>query len=390
MADQARVRVGDNLYRKGAVYYAAAVPPGKRHLRFKSLGVTTKARAKELLPAAVAEIRGGRSAAGEQLGSNATVGALLDAYLQHKQRTVSERTYRDSYLPAAQLHLKPWFAENCPVAARVTPEVLIDWHTDQIDAEAATWTIKARWTVLTGALTFGVRRQVLAANPADALERGERPAAGDAAKRFLTDPEMRQLVDAAHTPRWRLLILVLLFAGLRLSEALGLRWQDIDFDEGVIHVREQLRRRADKDGGWLKELKTGAGRRDVVMMDALAFALRRYQPADAHPAHPVIATITGQHVTQRNATREFARAVSYSGLHGVTPHALRHTFASMLVHQTKGADVAFVADQLGHADPSITLRVYAKLFRAARSRDDARRMLDAEFGTIVSAEVHGA
>lgn len=386
------VRVGDNLYRKGDVYYAAAVPPGgKRHLAFKSLKTTKKLRAKELLPDALKELRLGRpTTAGDELGPRSSMAQVLDAYLEHKRRTVGERTVDDSYEPAVRLHLKPFFAVHCRLAAHVQPQHLTDWHTEQIESGDSPWSIKGRWSVLVGALKFAVRKGVIAANPVDRLEPGERPAAGEPRHRFLTDAEIRELIDAPRKIRWRLLILLMVFAGLRISEALGLRWHDIDFDEGLIRVRHQLRRKRcakpkPGDTEWLKALKTENGRRDVVLMDAVARLLRKYKLASAHskPSSPVFATKSGRHVTQRNATREFTRAVGYTDLEGVTPHVLRHTFASILVHMTEGRDVAFVADQMGHADPSITLRLYAKLFRSVRSKNEARQALDNEFGEMV-------
>ena len=84
------VRVGDNVYRKGDVYYAAAVPPGKPHLAFKT---TKKLRAKELLSDALKELRLGRpTTAGDELGPRSSMAEVLDAYLEHKRRTVGERT----------------------------------------------------------------------------------------------------------------------------------------------------------------------------------------------------------------------------------------------------------------------------------------------------------
>ena len=61
----------------------------------------------------------------------------------------------------------------------------------------------------------------------------------------------------------------------------------------------------------------------------------------------------------------------------VTPHALRHTYASMLIAQ--GRDPVYVADQLGHSTPVITLRTYAHLFRAAQQEATARDELEAAY-----------
>jgi hypothetical protein len=80
-------------------------------------------------------------------------------------------------------------------------------------------------------------------------------------------------------------------------------------------------------------------------------------------------TIGHRNLSSRGLTRASDRA----GLEGVTFHVLRHTFASILIDQ--GHDVVFVSRQLGHANPAITLKVYAHLFDAERHADEARARL---------------
>lgn len=64
-----------------------------------------------------------------------------------------------------------------------------------------------------------------------------------------------------------------------------------------------------------------------------------------------------------------------------TLHDLRDSFASMLI--ATGLDVVFVSRQLGHVDPTVTLRVYADLFDRARHADTARAAFEASYGTIL-------
>ncbi len=96
------------------------------------------------------------------------------------------------------------------------------------------------------------------------------------------------------------------------------------------------------------------------------------------PSDPVFSTSSGTSMSARNAGRALTRIAKAAELDHVTPHALRHTFASLLVAQ--GRDPVFVADQLGHSSPAITLRVYAHLFRAAKQANDARNELEAAYG----------
>ena len=64
-------------------------------------------------------------------------------------------------------------------------------------------------------------------------------------------------------------------------------------------------------------------------------------------------------------------------------HDLRHTFASLLIAQR--ADVVFVSRQMGHANPAITLSVYAHLFDGARHASQARDALEAGFGLVLTS-----
>ena len=75
-----------------------------------------------------------------------------------------------------------------------------------------------------------------------------------------------------------------------------------------------------------------------------------------------------------------AKAADSAGLDGVTFHALRHTFASILIAQ--GRDPVFVSRQLGHTNAAITLRVYAHLFDAERHAREAREGLESEYGAF--------
>jgi hypothetical protein len=85
----------------------------------------------------------------------------------------------------------------------------------------------------------------------------------------------------------------------------------------------------------------------------------------------------------------FHDARKTAGLNDVTFHALRHTFASILIAQDR--DVQFVSRQLGHTKTSTTWDTYVHLFEARRHAQDARDALEAEYGDMLNGvEVEGA
>ena len=219
---------------------------------------------------------------------------------------------------------------------------------------------------------------MLAANPADRLTASERPKPGSGRRRFLDKHEMQRLLDSA-PDRYRVALECGLFSGLRLSELLGLVWGDVDLRGDTIRVRYQMGR-----DGKRRAVKTAAGRRGVILMRELAGELRRLRVSSPFSTDTdlVFCSATGATIGHRNLTgRGLEKAAKRAGLTGVTFHVLRHTFASILIAQ--GRDPVFVSRQLGHANPAITLKVYAHLFDAARHAQEAREQLEAEYGSLL-------
>ena len=179
-----------------------------------------------------------------------------------------------------------------------------------------------------------------------------------------------------------------MFTGLRQSEALGLRWADVDFDAGLIHVRGQLSHGRE----FVETGETAASRREVVLMPSLAKLMREHKAASRFSQEHdfVFAAATGRPPSHRNTSRRgFEVARDGAGLDGLDGrprfrwHDMRHCFASILIGQ--GRDARYVAAQLGHAKASITLDTYAHLFDRQRHADETRAALEAGYGSTLEA-----
>jgi integrase len=169
---------------------------------------------------------------------------------------------------------------------------------------------------------------------------------------------------------WRPLISFLIFTGLRITEALNVKWEDIDLEAGTVTVG-------------VSKTRAGTGR-SVILIPALASTLRRHRLRSHYSASEsyVFPNAKGE-MGDRNyiLAKVLKPATKAAGVTEVTLHELRHTFASILIGQ--GFDVTFVADQLGHSDPGITLKVYAKLYDPAQRRNEAREKLQTAFGGLL-------
>lgn len=186
----------------------------------------------------------------------------------------------------------------------------------------------------------------------------------------------------AHVSGDRLEALWLLAAttGLRRSELLGLRWRDVG--EGELKVRQvfvsygKLRT--------FKEPKTATSRRTVPLSASAVAALKAHhtrQSAErlaAGPAHQdrdlVFADEIGDPLSPDMISATFRRLAKDAGLPRLTPHGLRHSFAT--IGLDCGADVLDVAAMLGHSSPAITQAIYQhtrteRLQRAADAIGDA-------------------
>lgn len=148
-------------------------------------------------------------------------------------------------------------------------------------------------------------------------------------------------------------MITLVAAGLRISEACGLRVEDVDFLRRTLRIRQQRR-----PSGEFGQLKTGCSRRDIpaddTLLDALAEQIRRWPRHDGL----VFSSSSGRPLTKAIAGHEFDAiepAVGFS----VSPHSLRHYFGASLI--SRGVSVVAVSSWLGHSSPEITYRVYAYL-----------------------------
>jgi integrase len=365
------------LYRSARTYIACATPPGGRQAVWKTLGEVGLMEARRLRDEFVVQTRRTTPAA---RSIRTTFGELAVEWLADQDHRVSVGDLQPRTLEIYELGLRCHALPE--LGARqiraITPDDLVAWHRRRQAEGYAPDSIHAWWTPLRLVLGHAVRGGVIEASPADKLMAHERPKPGAGRQRFLTRVEMQRLLATARSP-YRLAIATGLFAGLRVGEALGLVWNDIDPAGETIHVRTQMSRQGERRG-----LKTAAARRDVILMPQLAEELRKQRADSAFAGDDdlVFATTAGRTIGHRNLTaRGLDRASGEAGLTGVTFHVLRHTFASLLIAQ--GRDPVFVSRQLGHANPAITLRVYAHLFDAARHGHDARRGLEADYRDLL-------
>jgi integrase len=241
----------------------------------------------------------------------------------------------------------------------------------------------ARMTLVTlnQVCRFAVRRGWLADNPVAKLEPAEKPRRTRQPVSILEGDDLARVLTKAGS--YRVLFEFLAYTGLRIGEALGLCWADIDFDSELVRVHRQLSRQREH-----RPLKTEAGRREVILAASVVKLLREHWLASSYktPDAFVFANTLGRPLDYRDVGKGFRSAVERSGVSAagrLSLHSLRHGFASLLI--AKGLNVVFVSRQLGHANPTITLGTYAHLFERADHAQSARAALQAGYAVMAKS-----
>ena len=157
---------------------------------------------------------------------------------------------------------------------------------------------------------------------------------------ILSKEEIESLISATKNINHRLIIQVGYSAGLRISEIINLKWSDIDFDRNIIH------------------LKRAKGKKDRIVMLSQKVKESLLTLNERKQGFVFITNRNGKY-TQRTIQKIIENAAKKAGIiKKVTPHTLRHSFATHLLEN--GTDIRYIKDLLGHSNISTTL-IYTKV-----------------------------
>lgn len=292
-------------------------------------------------------------------GAAATFADLAELWLRSNRhiKTSSRRTYEIQL--RCQIH--PHIGSHN--AATLTTEQIANLVWSLADSGYSPVTIQNAYLLVKAVLDHGIRQQLLNTNPAALLPARERPRIGKSRARTLNAAEINALLRTAREP-YKTIFTLAIFSGLRSGEVRGLQWHDIDFANDRIQVRRQAQ------NGQLVPPKTANAARTVALLEPLKHALAIYKATqDARGSgsnSDLLFQANGKPFRSARlwytlrATAERAGIQQHPDEPPLRFHDLRHTCASILI--ASRADIAFIAQQLGHASPATTLQTYAHLF----------------------------
>jgi integrase len=303
------------------------------------------------------------------LPSSITVGELLQSWLA----TVASATVKPqslaAYTRAIEKHLIPGL--GAIPAQKLTPARVQAFYAEKLAGGTGARTMQVCHQRLSQALEWAVRMGDLSRNVCKLVD----PPKAQRKELAIWAPEQaRAFLDCAG--EWEPLFHVLLSTGMRKGEALGLRWQDVDWERGTVTIRQTvviLNSRPTIQAS----PKTKAGRRTVQLdPDTIAILKRHRAAQNEHRLSIgplwedhglVFPNLFGRPLHPDNLTHTYYGILKASGVPRIRIHDMRHSHASWLL--LAGQPVHTVSERLGHARPSITLDLYAHTM--ANSQDEA-------------------
>jgi integrase len=313
-----------------------------------------------------------------------SVAQYLRGWLENVAKPNTRPKTFTSYEYITREHLIP--ALGGKMLAKLGPQNVREFMKARTDSGLSAKTVKHFRDTLRCALNVAVRDCVLARNAAALVKP---PRGTPRALSVLTQVQARQFLEAAHGCRLEALFSVAICIGLREAEALGVRWEDVDFQTGTINVRYQLQRINGKLQ--LTQPKTEKSQRAIPMPAITRSALAAHLVAQREmkeiagtrwvESGLVFTTGIGTPLDQRNMRRDFYRLVKSSGVPKIRFHDLRHSAATLLLAQ--GVHMKAVQEILGHSSFNTTANVYAHVLPSMK-REAADRM-DEVFAPVASS-----
>lgn len=346
--------------RKGRTVYVAAIDLGKDAVTGRRIEraetFPTKREARAALVRWQAEVEQGAYVH----RSTRTVGDLFRYWLDTHVDGVKRETTADRYHSTVEKHLMP--ALGAIQLQKLTPPQVQQFYAAKRAQGLGDRELVNCHQRLSQALKVAVRLGLVARNVCDAVTP---PRYEHAPKATWSRDELARFLDAAQSSSYGPIWLMFALSGMRRSEVLGLRWQDINAADGTMNVSQTYV--AIHAKMVVSAPKTRAGRRIITLEPVLLDALRdhRLRQAEhklslgsAYCDHGLVfASEAGTPIQARNLYRQYEALVKQAGVPRIGIHGIRHTVATLAI--ASGQDIRTLADLLGHAKTSITTDIYA-------------------------------
>jgi len=300
--------------------------------------------------------------------STTTLGEWMGKWLTvYKKGQLRPGTY-ENYEVLIKTHINPGLGNT--LIAKLQAQMLQNFYNEKLESGRkdgkgglSTRTVRYFHTIIREALEQAVKEGILSRNVADSTSP---PVITTKQMQLLTESELLTFLDKAKGDRLYAAYVMVAMTGLRRGELLGLCWDCVSLEQGVITVKRELL--ALNEGLLLQEnTKTKSGKRSITLTDDSIRELKAYKKRQAQEkllsgvAYQdndfVFCKEDGTALNPKDFTKRFQRLLKAAGVPIVRLHDMRHLHATLLLQRSIPAKL--VQERLGHRSVKMTLDLYS-------------------------------
>jgi len=290
----------------------------------------------------------------KQMVTQKNIGQIADLWKADKKQFVKKSTYA-AYSLIVDTHILPAFGDKTNVGEKDVQEFVLQ----KLNGGLSQKTIKDMLIVLRMILKFGAKKNYCAYTPFDVIFPTDRERQELEVLSITNQKKIMRFVEENFTFR-NLGIFVCLSTGMRIGEICALTWDDIDTENGVIHIRKTLQRIYIRENGIRRtELvidtpKTATSIRDIPMTKDLLSVLKPLRKVVNEQYFVLTNDITP--TEPRTYRNYYKKLLAKLEIPPIKFHGLRHSFATRCIESH--CDYKTVSVILGHSNISTTLNLY--------------------------------
>ena len=364
--------VAGHLREKSGYYYAVlnyTDSLGKRKTKWISTGLTVKGNKKRAEAILMDARRNFNPEEPKVMNGDILFADYMEKWLDIIKSSVAVPTFA-SYSTTVKKIVAPYFREKEVTLKNLTAKDIQEFYLSELERVSPSSVIHYHANIHK-ALKYAVKIDLIDVNPADKVER---PKKDRYVGSFYDADEVNALFEAAKGSKLELPILFGVFYGLRRSEAIGLKWDAIDFDQNTITIRHTVTS-CDLDGKRVlvasDTTKTKSSMRTlplVPFMRERLLALKEEQKENRRLCgrsyikdylEYVCVNEIGDLIKPHHVTTAFPDLLKANGMRHIRYHDLRHSCASLLL--ANGVPMKQIQEWLGHSDIGTTANIYSHL-----------------------------
>lgn len=308
-------------------------------------------------------------------GSKITLAEYMPQWLENSKTALRAKTAHQ-YGQVMNKHIIPHIGSIALKDLRLAK--IEKYYADLTHVGVGTRTVRICHNIIHKAMEKALRYGLVTYNPAPGATL---PRYTHSEMYVLDEAQVSQFLIAAQENPYRALYHVAITTGMRQGELFGLKWIDLQWLKGILHLQRQVQKVPGQAWSFV-EPKTKSGKRTMKLGEGTLQVLRehksqqelwkmkkgeRWQENDL-----IFPTSIGIPGDPGNLRIDFNRTLVSAGLSRIRFHDLRHTEASLLLNH--GVPVIVVSKMLGHSKPSTTLDIYGHLYK--EMQDEAAEVMD--------------